>query len=206
MHAMDKNSITTRPARPVLEEGLIYARYLDEAAEGFFRFLLGPRATDIIAEAFVEPNHDYSYDNVTFAEREGAIVGMVSGYSVKQRIGFSEEPLRQSVGKSALRMKVVKFLFAPLWRVLETVAEDSFYLQSVAVDDDLRGQGVGSLLMDSVEERARETKCAHLSLDVSAKNVGARRLYGHRGMSEESVWPRLKPIPPVLVRMTKEVM
>ncbi|MFC1634947.1 hypothetical protein ACFL5Z_08900, partial [Planctomycetota bacterium] len=66
---MDRHSITLRAANPTLDEGLVFARYLDEAAEGFFRFMLGRDAGDIIARAFVEPGHDLSYQNVTFAER-----------------------------------------------------------------------------------------------------------------------------------------
>ena len=38
---MDRHSIILRAAKPTLDEGLAFARYLDEAAEGFFRFMLG---------------------------------------------------------------------------------------------------------------------------------------------------------------------
>lgn len=45
---MNKPSIIIRPAIPTFDEGLKYAHYLDEAAEGFFRFMLGRRAAEII--------------------------------------------------------------------------------------------------------------------------------------------------------------
>ena len=35
---MDRHSIVLRAAKPTFEEGLAFARYVDEAAEGFFRF------------------------------------------------------------------------------------------------------------------------------------------------------------------------
>ena len=38
---MDRYSIIFRTANPTLDDGLAFARYLDEAAEGFFRFMLG---------------------------------------------------------------------------------------------------------------------------------------------------------------------
>ena len=41
---MDRHSIVLRAANPTFDEGLAFARYLDEAAEGFFRFMLGRRA------------------------------------------------------------------------------------------------------------------------------------------------------------------
>jgi hypothetical protein len=80
---MDRQSIVLRAAKPTFDEGLAFARYLDEAAEGFFRFMLGRRAGHIIATAFAQPDHDLSHQNVTFAERDKAIVGMVSGYTAE---------------------------------------------------------------------------------------------------------------------------
>ena len=67
---MDRHSIVLRAANPTFDEGLAFARYLDEAAEGFFRFMLGRRAGYITATAFAQPDHDLSYQNVTFAERD----------------------------------------------------------------------------------------------------------------------------------------
>ena len=43
-----------------------------------------------------------------------------------------------------------------------------------------------------------------LSLDVSAKNEGARRFYERRGMTVESQWPKRLAIPVLkFYRMTK---
>ena len=67
---MDRPATTIRAAQPTYEEGLAFARYLDQAAEGFFRFMLGRRAELILARAFTQPDHDLSYQHVTFAERD----------------------------------------------------------------------------------------------------------------------------------------
>ena len=200
---MNQHSIILRAATPAFAEGLMYARYLDEAAEGFFRFMLGRRVADIIAAAYTQPGHDFSYQNVTFAEHEKVIVGMASGYTAEQHRHFSEQPLKRAAGSPALRMKGVRILCAPLWRLLNTLADGDFYLQAIAVDKELRGEGVGSTLIDYIEDRAGITGSTRLSLDVSAKNEGARRLYERRGMTIESGWPKLLFIPQLLVRMTK---
>jgi len=194
-----------RPARPEPEEGLLFARYLDEAAEGFFGFMLGRNAESIIASSFVEPGHTLSYEHVIFAEREGVVVGMSSAYTGAQHRGFTDEPLRRAAGRSALRMKLVRTLFAPLWRILDTVPEGDFYLQGIAVEPELRGAGIGSLLMDDTEGRARASGSARLTLDVAAKNKGARKLYARRGMVESSEWPSPRFLPTVFVRMTKNL-
>jgi ribosomal protein S18 acetylase RimI-like enzyme len=203
---MDQQTMILRAAKPTLDEGLLFARFLDEAAEGFFRFMLGRRANHIIASAFTKPNHDLSYQNVTFAERGQNIVGMVSGYTAEQHRRSSRQPLKQAAGKHNLRMRIVLIMFAPLMRIIDSIEDDDFYLQGIAVDRDLRGDGIGSFLMDSVEERARANGSSRLSLDVSAKNERARRFYERCGMAVTSQWPKRLPLPAFrLYRMTKEL-
>ncbi|MFC1781469.1 GNAT family N-acetyltransferase [Planctomycetota bacterium] len=192
---MDESSIILRAANPTFDEGLIFASYLDEAAEGFFRFMLGRRSGHIIATVFAQPNHDLSHQNVTFAERDNVIVGMVSGYTAEQHRRSSRRPLKQASGRYNLRMRIVLVLFAPLMRIIDSIGDDDFYLQAIAVDKKLRGEGVGYALMDFIEDRARASGSTRLSLDVSAKNKGARRFYERCGMTIESQWPKRVPIP-----------
>jgi len=201
---MDQDSITLRAAKPTMDEGLAFARYLDEATEGFFRFMLGRRVEEIIATEFLQPDHDLSHQNVTFAEYEDTIVGMISGYSAKQYRASSRRPLKEAAGRRKLRMRMVLILFAPLMRIIDSIADEDFYLQTITVSKELRGAGVGSVLMDFLEEQARGTGSTRLALDVSAKNESARRFYANRGMTVESQWPKRLPIRALkFYRMTK---
>ncbi len=192
---MDQSSTTLRPASPTKDDGLAFARYLDEAAEGFFRFMLGRQAKHIIAAAFAQPNHDLSYQNVIFAERGNMVVGMVSGYTADEHRRSSLHPLKQAAGQWNLRMRIVLLLFGPLMRIIDSISDGDFYLQAIAIDKELRGDGIGSLLMDAFEERARASGAVRLALDVSAKNEDARRFYEQRGMIIESTWPKRLAIP-----------
>ena len=201
---MSKTSINFRTANPTIDEGQVFAQYLDQAAEGFFRFMLGRRSVDIIATAFTRPNHDLSYQNATFAERDKIIVGMVLGYTAEQHRQSSDRPLKLAAGRCNLRMIAVSTLFSPLFRIIDNIADNDFYLQAMAVDKELRGDGIGSTLMDYVEDRARACGSTRLCLDVSAGNKGARKLYEHRGMAVESRWPKRLAIPVVkFFRMVK---
>jgi ribosomal protein S18 acetylase RimI-like enzyme len=182
---------------------MVYARYLDQAAEGFFRFMLGRRAAEIIAAAYTQPDNNYAYQNVTFAEQDQVIVGMASSFTARRLRCFSDQPLKRAAGKHHLRMRFVTTLCAPLLRILDTMADGDFYLLAIAVDKNLRGQGVGSTLMDYMEELAVASGSVRLCLDVSARNKAARRLYERRGMTVESEWPKPWFIPSLLVRMTK---
>lgn len=75
---MSKPAVRLVSASPTLDEGMAFAKYLDQAAEGFFGFMLGKCSADILAKAFIQPGHDLSYKNVTFAKDDENIVGMVA--------------------------------------------------------------------------------------------------------------------------------
>ena len=200
---MDRDAISLRPARPTHAEGLAYAHYAHLASEGFFRFLLGSRAEKIIADAFVQPNHDLSYQYTVFAESNGAIVGMYSGYTAQQHRSASTEELKRAVGFN-LRARILMLVFAPLMRLIDSIADGDYYLQFIAVDGNARGSGVGSLLMNHVEEHARATGSGRITLDVSANNREAVEFYNHRHMQVESKWPRRLSLPDLtFYRMTK---
>jgi ribosomal protein S18 acetylase RimI-like enzyme len=201
---MNQHSIILRAANPNLVEGCQFARYLDRAAEGFFHFWLGRNAVDMVAKAYLHPNHDLSYQNVTFAVCDNVIAGMVSGYTAEQHSGSSDLPLKQAAGRLHLRMIVISILLAPLLRIIDTVAYGDFYLQAIAVDKEHCGKGVGTALMDSIEGMAIASGSARIVLDVSAKNEGARRFYEQRGWTVESQWPKRMVIPGLrFFRMTK---
>ena len=198
-----EQSIFLRPAKPEFGEGLHFAYYLDQAAEGFFRVMLGRKSERIIASAFTDTGHTLSHENVLFAEVDTKIVGMSSTFSEKQHRLFSDEPLQRAAKRNAIRLKLVRTLFAPIWRILETIPEGDFYVQGIAIKPELRGAGIGSLLMNDIENRAKASGSNRLSLDVSAKNDGARRLYKRFGMVDSSTWPNSRFLPTVFFRMAK---
>jgi ribosomal protein S18 acetylase RimI-like enzyme len=200
-------SITLRPAGPTLDEGREYARYLDTAADGFFRLMLGRRMEQIVAEAYTKPGHDLSSEHVTFAEYGGSIAGMACGYTAEQHRESSDEPLTRAAGKMrALRMGIVTTLGRRVLQFIETVPDGDFYLQAVAVDDDRRGHGIGSMLIDQLEEFGRAQGCTRIVLDVAADNDGARRLYERRGMAVEAESPRMRLAPGMTaLRMVKSL-
>jgi len=202
---MTSEAPTLRPAQPVRDEGRRFAAYLDTAAEGFFPAILGGQVERIVAEAFLETGHDLSHEHVTFAERGGHIVGMASGYTAEEHGRSSDAVLVDAAGPArAARMAIVALLGRPVLRFIEHVPEGDFYLQAVAVDDDQRGHGIGTTLIDHMEVRAAESGCSRLVLDVSADNDGARRLYERRGMTVEAESPHPPFMPNVRAqRMVK---
>ncbi|MDJ0880335.1 MAG: GNAT family N-acetyltransferase [Gammaproteobacteria bacterium] len=187
---MDAPQITLKRALPEFDEGLYFARYLNMAAEGFFRFMLGRQFDEIVAKAYIQPNHDLSYQHVIFVELDGNIVGMFSGYAGAQHNRASNHILQRAAGPWNLRMRVISFLFAPMMRIIDSVENEDFYLQAIAVESNLQGKGIGSKLMAEVEGLARKEGSKRLALDVSGNNKNARKLYERLGFSVQSTWPK----------------
>jgi ribosomal protein S18 acetylase RimI-like enzyme len=192
---MTSESVTLRPAVATLDEGQLFARYLNMAAEGAFRALLGRGYDQVIGEAYLSPGHDLSYETAVFAERSGRIAGMASGYTSRQHEQSSDEPLRRAAGFRMVRMAAFSVLGRGMKRFIKTVPQGDYYLLAVAVDVQYRGSGIGSTLLDYSEEKGRSAGCARIVLDVAGKNTGARDLYERRGMGVEATSPSILLIP-----------
>ncbi len=201
---MNQHSIILRSANPTIDEGLTFAYYLDEAFEGLFRLMLGRRVADIVATAYTKPNHDFSYQNTIFAEYEQTIVGMATGYTTEQHHRSSDRPLKQAAGNHVFEKVGVTLLCLRL-RFLGTHTDGDFYLQAIATNGEFRGQGIGSVLLEAVEDRARASGSTRLVLDASAKNEGARRFYERHGMTVELKDTAFSFMPRFIVQMTKRL-
>lgn len=201
---MDLDSLLLRPARPTVEEGRAYGRYLDDLAPGF-RYTLGRHAVETIAEAYLQPGHNLSYEHATFAELDGLIVGVAAGYTTEQHRHSVDGGLENAIRVRSRPRHIRSRAIAKWLRYFGPEADGEFYLWLLAVSAEYRGLGVGSTLMDHVEERAREVGSTRFTLDADAKNERARRFYERRGMSVESGWPRLPLVPWMVVRMSKPI-
>jgi len=199
------DAIIIRAAKPELEEGLVFARYFDEASEGFFRKMLGEKTYEIIADAFVKPNNEYSFENAMMIEYNSDIVGMVLGYTYAEKAGFTKGILFQYPGGAKLKIRMFSVLGNVLSRFLGPLGEEDYYLQSIAVSSQMRGKGLGQRLMKYSSEIALEKGSKTLSLDVSSKNGNAINSYKKFGMDVVSVWPNFLKLQPVFTKMRKEL-
>ena len=203
---MNQAGTRIRPGSPTQGEGLACARLLDMAAEGFFKVLLGGAAPQIHAQAYVETGNEYSCENTLFAEDDGQIAGMAVGFPALQRKGFSKNPIASCEGYPRIRASALSFVFSPMLRILDSLADGDFYLLSLAVDADHRGRGLGSTLIEAMEGRAREAGATRFSLDVAAKNDGAQKVYRRHGFETYARWPRCIHLRRLgLYRMAKEL-
>jgi [ribosomal protein S18]-alanine N-acetyltransferase len=72
--------------------------------------------------------------------------------------------------------------YAVCWFVL-----DQGELGNVAVAESYRGRGIGALLVEAIQERARRRRTKEVFLEVRRSNTGAQRLYRRLGFREIGV-------------------
>ncbi len=77
-------------------------------------------------------------------------------------------------------LKTLRVLFNFLL-LNESPPPNALYVESIAVDADIRGLGIGGKLMAEAEACARELNLPILALDVIGDNQGAIRLYERLG-------------------------
>ena len=68
-----------------------------------------------------------------------------------------------------------------------SVARDVLFVDSMAVHEDYRGQGIGHALFDYVKSMAKEKQIAAIELSVNAKNTDAMAMYRKYGFSEKNI-------------------
>ncbi|MDC7294723.1 GNAT family N-acetyltransferase [Butyrivibrio sp. DSM 10294] len=76
------------------------------------------------------------------------------------------------------------------YRHIETpanVTRDVVFIDSMAVDSEYRGKGIGHLFFDKVRELKRERNADGIELQVNARNRAAYEMYRSCGFTEKSI-------------------
>ncbi|MEU4800105.1 GNAT family N-acetyltransferase [Streptomyces sp. NPDC023327] len=129
-------------------------------------------------------------DRAVCAILDGRLVGL-AGYQLGGRAltgGSAAAVLRTYGHLRGLRRLVLLALFE------RHPAPGQLVMDGIAVDPDMRGRGVGSLLIEEVAAVAAEQGCRKIRLDVIDTNPRARALYERRGFTavrtEHTPWLR----------------
>jgi [ribosomal protein S18]-alanine N-acetyltransferase len=118
---------------------------------------------------------------MAMAEHELACVDLMLGTDPWRTLGYGADSLLRTV-RAEGRERYVALVEGRFAGFLLLFLQGTFagYIQTIGVADSLRGQGVGSALMDFAEKRIFQDH-ANAFLCVSGFNDGARRLYERRG-------------------------
>lgn len=167
-----------------VEDADALAELINYAGEGLPLYLWGRMAEegetawDVGRRRARREEGAFSYKNALVADVGGAAAACLVGYRI------SDEP--EPIDTDSIPPMVVPLV------ELENLVPGTWYVNVLAAKPEFRGQGIGTRLMQSAEEKTREAGCKVLSIIVSDANPGARRLYERCGCVEQASRPMVK--------------
>lgn len=117
-----------------------------------------------------QPDTQYSYRNTLIAERDEFPVAAAVSYD-----GASLHPLREKT------LKIIHKYNPTLHITDDETAPGELYLDSLAVLPEMRGAGIGKMLINATIEKAKLMGHTHVGLLVDFENPDAERLYSSLG-------------------------
>lgn len=144
----------------------------------------GIRSHDFMRYAFVNGKGFLGYQNHTVATQDGVVVGIAAVYNLSDYIRLTLQhllqlwhfyPARQFV-EMALRGNHLKSVMPP-------PAQAMHYLAHFGVSEALRGQGVGTSLLNHERSRGRALGRTRFAIDVAVDNPRAQALYERYGFA-----------------------
>lgn len=131
----------------------------------------------ILKGFFVLEGNRLSYENILVAERNGQVVGVLVCYPGSQCEALDRPFLEwQRARYGQVRTKIVK-----------EARDDEYYLDTLAVADACRRQGIGTALMATCERKALEEGYDRVSLLAEESNERAFPLYRKLGYIADSI-------------------
>ncbi len=148
-------------------------------------YLLGgddaSQAHRMIALLFRRPKNRYSYQYADLALVDGEVVGLLLSYPGTMMKALHFPMVKNLFAVNGFRA-ALRFFYRslPLMTVKEVEA-DEYFINNVAVFPQFQGHGVGKLLMELAEQKARASGLQKCALTVDIENERAVGLYKHLG-------------------------
>jgi ribosomal protein S18 acetylase RimI-like enzyme len=174
-------SSVLRRARFDHADAAALAAALEMAADGAFSLLFGRRWERVLQAVALHPGHELSLEHATLAVDGDGTVGVLHGFLAGDTADPGSVLERVAGWWPLLRSGAVTLAGRPVFQALERRDPGDWYLQAIAVQPNRRGAGVGSQLLDTALEQARDSGAVRITLDVDAANRRARRLYERHG-------------------------
>lgn len=180
---MDNSKIDgyVRPARP--EDATYAAPLIIETGYDTIIISFGSlkKGNHVLKRMFSLPSNMHSFQHSSVYVNQNKVKGLLLGYG-------SEEERKETLTSSMLLISSMGIygllLLERLLRIRNLIGEipdEDYYIHCLAVSPELRGLGIGSLLMKEAERIAKLSNKKRISLLVEARNKRAIKFYLREG-------------------------
>ncbi|MFK7984354.1 MAG: GNAT family N-acetyltransferase [Saprospiraceae bacterium] len=174
--------IELRPAKK--EEVDIAVPLIYSSGPPSFEYVFKNKQVDaqaFLRYAFVRAGGEFSYQNHHSLYQDGEMVGIGSVFNAKEASGFTvADALNifrfygfKSFSTIKHGLKVEKLIKLP--------ERNEIAIAHLGIAPELRGQGLGTKMIDLLKEKANKTAASYWVLDVSEENPKAKALYDRLG-------------------------
>jgi ribosomal protein S18 acetylase RimI-like enzyme len=156
---MMTDEATLRQARPTDADRaavLLYSAYIHRQVNYPLREDGESRFIERLYHYFREGSNRFSYQFIWVAEQRSEVIGLVLSFG-----GREEEHLNAAIGP---------------WLEREA-QEDEWYVDALAVFSDWGRRGIGTRLLQTAEQQARQHRYPKIALNVARENQQALSLY-----------------------------
>jgi len=188
--------VRVRKARQ--DDAAAVTRLLFESAPDMYERFSGDRerALATLQAAFEEPGNLASHDVVWLAELDGRVAAAMAAFPVAETHERSRAYLRLTLrGTPFWRWAGTLKLFFVGGRASPKPRDNSFYIDALATDPELRRRGAARALLDEAEREAHSRGLRAVALDTTMSNEGARALYARAGFDEVAYRPATRGLP-----------
>ncbi|MCP8464039.1 GNAT family N-acetyltransferase [Pseudomonas sp. ZM23] len=175
--------LTFRPARPADVDAAVPLIY-SSGPEAFDYAFARPgrnNAQDFLRYAFAQGSGQFGWRQHWVGELDGRVVAAGTVFGGEQNLGYLLAASRQILGFFGAGSLPVIRRGLQLERIICPPPRRTLYLAHLGVTPELRGEGLGSQLIDHLLQRGRRAGVSMAALDVSAANPKAQALYERLG-------------------------
>lgn len=145
----------------------------------FDKLVPGVKAAAILSAAFINGEGAYRTDNVILSEKDERITSLLFAYpATEHRV----PPLMESL----LPPKRLN----PVRPILERAVPESLFINTLWLDESLRGKGVGDAIMVEAAARCRQLGFGRISLFCWNDNDYAMHFYARHGFELSELIPK----------------
>ncbi len=130
------------------------------------------KTIDILTQAVALPTYRYGYLRGLVKEIDGQVAGVAFGY-LSEEEAIVDQPLADLL----TTMKLPNY---PIFIDPESYSQE-WYLDTIVVANQFRGQGVGQALLEACDQAAYQAGAQKIGLCVDFANPNAQRLYERQG-------------------------